>query len=218
MTTASNSSESNYPGFQAWKTYRAVSMHFNPDIKYNFFEYHGKVSGKVESFKKRKDRYRYTTLERKLKNERDLVTYLAVIFRDNDKLWVGKAVSKIHMDAWTAHKSYMESLSYRFKSDCEKLLDMIEEEGVPFDQLFELRENEDLPLVFQATINNLISIETYIILNDLIGFVDQVEVDDIIFWPQYNNRWLAFSEFMIYDPSVPQQVFLKLLKAYDITL
>ena len=51
-------------GFDAYCLYLAVNNHFHTD-SYDFFKYNGKVSAKLESFLKRKDKYHFAKLSRK---------------------------------------------------------------------------------------------------------------------------------------------------------
>ena len=45
-----------YGGFDVYKTYLAVKLHFASDT-YDYYKYDGKVNAKLDTFTKRKDRY-----------------------------------------------------------------------------------------------------------------------------------------------------------------
>ena len=45
-----------YGGFDVYKTYLAVKLHFTSDT-YDYYKYDGKVNAKLDTFTKRKDRY-----------------------------------------------------------------------------------------------------------------------------------------------------------------
>ena len=44
-----------YGGFDVFRVYMAVKLHFTTD--YNYFDYDGKVNIKLDTFTKRNDRY-----------------------------------------------------------------------------------------------------------------------------------------------------------------
>ena len=45
-----------YGGFDVYKTYLVVKLHFASDT-YDYYKYDGKVNAKLDTFTKRKDRY-----------------------------------------------------------------------------------------------------------------------------------------------------------------
>ena len=53
--------------YEAYTTYLALKLHFSTD--YDFFRYNGKVSASPESFKKRKEKYQFVKLAKKLSDE-----------------------------------------------------------------------------------------------------------------------------------------------------
>ena len=55
-------------GYDAYCLYLAINNHFHSE-SYDFFKYNGKVSAKLESFMKRKDKYHFAKLARKYNGE-----------------------------------------------------------------------------------------------------------------------------------------------------
>ena len=55
-------------GYDAYCLYLAINNHFHSD-SYDYFKYNGKVSAKLESFMKRKDKYHFAKLARKYNSE-----------------------------------------------------------------------------------------------------------------------------------------------------
>ena len=55
-------------GYDAYCLYLAINNHFHSD-SYDFFKYNGKVSAKLGSFMKRKDKYHFAKLSRLYNDE-----------------------------------------------------------------------------------------------------------------------------------------------------
>ena len=55
-------------GYDAYCLYLAINNHFHTE-SYDYFKYNGKVSAKLESFMKRKDKYHFAKLARKYNGE-----------------------------------------------------------------------------------------------------------------------------------------------------
>ena len=54
-------------GFEVYKKYLAVRMHFNPKTDYDYFKYNGKTTAKLDSFlKDKKNIYKYGGLEKRI--------------------------------------------------------------------------------------------------------------------------------------------------------
>ena len=55
-------------GYDTYCLYLAINNHFHTE-SYDYFKYNGKVSAKLESFMKRKDKYHFAKLARKYNGE-----------------------------------------------------------------------------------------------------------------------------------------------------
>ena len=71
--------------YEAYLNYLALKLHFSSE--YDFHKYNGKVSDTIESFEKRKDKYKFVRLSRKLSDPQILDFYLANFIRGKE--WIG---------------------------------------------------------------------------------------------------------------------------------
>ena len=80
-----------YGGFDVYKTYLAVKLHFTSDT-YDYYKYGGKVNAKLETFTKRKDRYFFHKLSTKYA-EADILDFFVANFLADSKRWIGNLLA-----------------------------------------------------------------------------------------------------------------------------
>ena len=181
--------------YEAYTNYLALKLHFSGD--YDFFKYNGKVSASFNSFKKRKDKYQFLKLSKKLSDEQIIDYYVANLIRD--KQWIGEFNQK----NWLEHKRILQSLEYTFENDFEKLLTNIEE----FDIIFNCDEGKH-PKLLKSFLGKKINLETMVILNKLLDFVEifDNQIVETYIWPVVSQRIIKYSPFV----NVNKKIFRKL--------
>ena len=103
-------------GFDAYKMYIALKLHFTTK-SYNFLDYKGKTRAKRSTFENRNDRYFF----KKLSNRKDMQQFLVANFLTGNK-WIGNLVNEEEAEKeYFKWKKRIESLSYTFTNDLDKL-------------------------------------------------------------------------------------------------
>ena len=167
--------------FEAYKVYVALKNHFNSKT-YDYFKYNGRTRASKTTFDRRSDKYFF----HKLSKHNDCVNYLASNFLEGD-CWVGDLVNE-----QTAEKTYrqwrkrIESLSYIFRNDLEKLED-------DFNSNFTVTDGQH-PILLKMFLRREISPETILILNDLVGFFKawNRQIEDKVIWP---NEYIKLKKY-----------------------
>jgi hypothetical protein len=106
----------NEKSFDAYKEYLALKRHLYSD-DYDYFKYSGKVKTSFNKFQTRKDVYFFNKIASK-QNYRDII--LANLLKDKS-IWVGDIISSDGLEIYSDWKKRIDSLSYIFKSDLNKL-------------------------------------------------------------------------------------------------
>jgi len=177
--------------YESYKLYNALKLHFETDsydaIKYNF-----KTSVKPTSFFKRKDKYFFAKLANTYDN---LLDFYVANFK-NDVKYVGDMLNEGGERYYRDHKKVMESLTYQFQTDINKLYDM----DVPFDSLLEAEENNH-PLIIKLWMQEEVLLETVVILDSLLGFVEREnkKITDTIIWPDIYRKIMKYKPFVKFD-------------------
>ena len=178
--------------FESYKLYNALKLHFETD-GYDAIKYHFKTSIKPTSFFKRKDKFFFAKLAKTYDNE--LKEFYIANFK-NDVKYVGDMLNEGGERYYRDHKKVMESLTYQFQTDINKLYDM----DVPFDSLLEAEENNH-PLIIKLWMQEEILLETVVILDSLLGFVEREnkKITDTIIWPDIYRKIMKYKPFVKFD-------------------
>mgnify|MGYP000344694632 CR=1 FL=1 len=184
-----------FPGFNAYKTYLALRSHFTTD--YDYFKYNGKLRVKEESFLRRKDKFFFEKIERRHKKE--LVPFFVSNLIKEDNNWSGGLVSDKAEQVFNEWKRKFQSLKYSFREDMSKLRDYMDRNDLQFDEVFRCDDGQH-PIILKLLISEDISIESFIILDKVLGFVKKINkyVDDFI-WIEYNKKIVKYSSFIEID-------------------
>lgn len=190
------------PGFNAYKTYLAIKRHFNSD--YDFFKYRGKIKVSENSFLKRKDKYFFEKIERKFK--KNLVPFFVSNILHKSNAWSGDLASEQAEDVYLEWKKKTQSIQYMFREDMNKILNLLDEKDVGFNQLFEC-ENGEHPIIFKALVSEEISLESFLLLDKCINFVEVLnkKLDDFI-WMEYHNKIMKYSDFIEVDEDIYKKI------------
>ena len=149
--------------FDTYRTYLAVQQHFTRKT-YDFFKYNGKVKVSETTFLARKDRYFFEKLSRKFKRD-EFMDFIISNYISGSDHWIGNLMSGenlINMKKW---KSRVESLTYTFKEDIMNLNDQEEKLDASLDPT-----KGTHPLLYRLWLRKKISLETMVILDDLVGY------------------------------------------------
>ena len=178
--------------FESYKLYNALKLHFETD-GYDAIKYHFKTSVKPTSFFKRKDKFFFAKLAKTYESE--LKEFYIANFK-NDVKYVGDMLNEGGERYYREHKKIMESLTYQFQTDINKLNDM----DVSFDSLLEAEENNH-PLIIKLWMQDEILLETVVILDSILGFVEREnkKITDTIIWPDIYRKIMKYKPFVKFD-------------------
>lgn len=180
-------------GYEAFRLFHALKLHFTTN--YDFVKYHGKIKLSKDTFEKRADRFHYYRLSRKYRSE-ELFRFLLANFLKKDNVWIGELFQD---DAVQCHKKWeqlTQSLSYIFSNEIETAFNKVEN----LEDLLIVIDGQ-YPLLYNLYLRNEVSMETVIILNDILGFFpmwSKKVVDDILF-PKFIFVCEKYKPFLSYD-------------------
>ena len=179
--------------FDTYQMFLALKNHFSQK-SYNFFKYHGKTNASQESFLARRDKYQFQKLSR-LKSDNEMCDFIVANLLDNDNIWVGDLLDKEAEDKYRQYLKRKQSISYNFANE----LDMFLAEMPNPKDWFDCKD--DLPPIMNMAMSGDLSLETFVILNDFIGFMDKFDkkmADDFL-WPKFSVKARKFRPFVEYD-------------------
>lgn len=174
--------------FESYKLYNALKLHFETD--YDAIKYNYKSNVSAQSFFKRKDKYFFAKIAKNY--EKDLIQYYVANFKEGVS-YVGEMVNEVGETNYNKHKKIQESIHRVFSVD----INILCEQNVGFDKLF-MSEDGQLPLVIQLWMQEEISLETVVILESMLGFVNKEskKITDTIIWPDLKRRIIKYKPFV----------------------
>jgi hypothetical protein len=169
-------------GFDYYTIWNAISSHFNKS-SYDYFKYNGNIKVSKNAYESRKDRYFFEKASKKYNTEdfkMFLVSNLSDPYIENN--WIGQLLTAKHEIIYKKWKKRVESLSYNFKEEVQSLHD----KESNFDSLFTFVEGKH-PLLFRLYSRQKVSLETLVILNELVKYTslwkknNDIVINDIIY-------------------------------------
>ena len=194
-------------GFDVYRTYLAMKMHFTKE-SFDFFQYDGKVKAKESTYLQRSDFYFFETLSRKL-SDQEVKEYLLASFiqaDDPSKVWIGD-IKLRGKDCWLAWTKQNQSLQYLVKQDLGTMVDHMATKGYTFNNLFETMGGH--PPALRLYIQRRISLETLIILDMVLKFMGKwdKEMKDPL-WELLSLKIKKYKPFL----SIPTHKYKQLMK------
>ena len=181
--------------------YCALKAHFSKS-DYNYFKYEGKTRIKRDSFYKRKDRFFFVRLSKKYTEYEDIKNYLIANFIKEPTGYVAQFYDKIY-EEWLYKKQNFYTI---FTDEMRPLVNQ-------FQPLFEIKSSTH-PKLLQEYLGKRVSLETLIILNELVSYVDNWDkkmTEDFI-WKDLKKLMNNYKGFLTIDTKRYRILLLKLIE------
>ena len=184
---------------QPWDVYliyNSVKLHFESD-SYDAIKYSFKTSATQKSFFQRKDKYFFAKLAKKYPDKQILIDFLVANFAslDTGKCWAGNLVEQSADDNYKFYLRRIESMSYFFGDQVDRLVEQCKGSGLSFDDLFK-SENGAHPRIATLVMDKTIELETLVVLDIMVGFMKRSKITETILWPEFSKKVLKFKPFL----------------------
>ena len=177
--------------FESYKLYNALKLHF--EGSYDAVKYNYKTNATPKSFLNRKDKYFFAKLAKKYNGS--LKEFYVSQFI-NEQRYVGDMMDSEAESYYATYKKIKESIHRVFSID----INILSEQKVEFNNLFESIEGQQ-PLIIQYWMQEDISLETVVILNSILGFIQREDskISDTIIWPDNKRKIEKYTPFVSFD-------------------
>lgn len=187
-------------GFDAYKKYVAIKLHFQTD--YDYFKFSGKVKASRESFETRRDRRIFERLAKIYDADQYELLLVANLIDDAD-VWIGDIAAEPGRQKYLIMKKKLQSLRYVFQLDMSRIRDDIDDGVVPtFDSIFKVvLEDACWPHIVSLMVQQDISLESFIIMNKILNFMPRTSkyITDDLVWPEIAKLISKYSPFVKVD-------------------
>ena len=200
-----------YGGFDVYKTYLAVKLHFTTDT-YDYYKYGGKVNTKLDTFTKRKDRYFFHKLSTRYA-ETDILDFFVANFLADSKRWIGNLLANDGRDVYLDYKKRKEAFAYHFKQECGTIASDLGRRNISFNDGF-IPPNGQHPRVLRLLIQRKISYQTAVVLDHFLGFTKNwdKEITEKVVWPEISLKVARVKPFVNFNATecklIMKDVFL----------
>jgi hypothetical protein len=168
-------------GFEVYKIYLAIKLHFtSKNRSYDFHRHGGRTTARLETFTKRRDRYFFHKLSRTY-NSTTVVDYFVSNFVNNTNLWVGDIIGSTGDESYKEWSKRIESLHYYY-------------------DIFTSHDGQHPPIL-KMVLSKKICIETFVILEDILSFAKRLDKDimETVLWPKLHDRVVRYKPFLKYN-------------------
>ena len=192
--------------YECYKEYLTLKRHFQSS-QYDYFKYNRKrIRASKETFSKRKDNFLFAKLAKNY-NDDEIIKFFVANFVENETLYIEDALTEQAELLYKDWQKRIQSLSYMFTNDIDKLLNEHH-----FDDLFKVQDGQH-PILLKMSIAKYIMIETFIILDDVVNFVPKwnKQIKEKIIWPNYLKKAQKYSPFLEVDKTKFRDILRKKL-------
>ena len=181
--------------------YCAIKAHFSRE-NYDYHKFGGKTKIKRDSFYKRKDRFFFARLAKKYKTKEEIEDYLVSNYISCRGAWIGK----FDDDVYNEWKRKKQSLTYNFINEMTPYADR-------FEELFLWEDTH--PLLLREYMGKRVSMETLVILDELINFQKKWRDDDIV-WKDLKKLMNNYKKFLTFDKNKCRVSLMKLIEEENV--
>ena len=187
-------------GFEVYKVYLAIKLHFtSKNQSYDFHRHGGRTTAKLATFTKRGDRYFFHKLSKSY-NDITIVDYFVSNFVTNTNLWVGDIIGQSGDENYKEWSKRLEALHYYYEQDIDYMIERMAANKMSFDDIF-TSINGQHPPILKMVLSKKISLETFVILEDLLSFSKRLnkDISETVLWPKLYERIVRYRPFFKYN-------------------
>ena len=187
-------------GFEIYKVYLAIKLHFtSKNQSYDFHKHGGRTTARLEGFTKRRDRYFFHKLSQSY-NSSNIVDYFVSNFVTNSNLWVGDIIGQSGDENYREWSKRIEALHYYYEQDIDYIIEKMTTKNIKFNDLFLSVDGQHPPIV-KMFLSKKINFETLIILDDILKFTKKLNKDitEKVLWPKLFDRMKRYKPFLSYN-------------------
>ena len=199
-----------YGGFDVFRVYMAVKLHFTTN--YNYFDYDGKVNIKLDTFTKRNDRYFFHKLSTKY-NQNEILDFFVANFIEKDKNWIGNLLENDGRDTYLKYKKVKDNFKYHFRNDFVNILSDFDSKRISFDDGFVCNSGQH-PRLLRLLIQRRASFQTFVVLDQVLSFIKNwnKEIEERVVWPKIAHKVSKLKPFINYNITECKLIMKEVIK------
>lgn len=198
-------------GKSVYKLYLMLKNHFNG--RYDVIKYRWQMKLSDKAYQNRKDRYFFERLSNK-HNLNELCLIFISNLVANQNAWIGEISDS---DALIFYREYIGKLSQvktRFVDDVKNIYYFSKKLNVnSLNEIFVYNERIGSSYVFKLLQSDIISFETFILLDSFLDIIEKLDQHDDIVWQSYSKRLHAYKKLLVIDGQAARSLFIETIKS-----
>lgn len=186
-------------GYEVYQIYVAVKSHFGTDFDY--FKYAGQTKTKYETYLKRKDRYFFEKVGKKV-YDKAIVAFMVANFAEDSEMWIGTFIDDFDRanDRYLKWRIRLNQLYTNYENDLDNIILFCQEKELAIQDIFVYNPSKH-PIIFRFMMEEIIDKETFILLDHVIGFIKPLtkKYGDDLIWTKQINRINKYAPFIRFD-------------------
>lgn len=186
-----------------------LSRHFRGN--YDVIKYNWKINATEKSYFRRKDKNFFERLSKKY-NLGDLSELMICNFIANPNAWIGELSDSDALSFYRKFEGKLIRSERIFREDVDNILLFCDNKNLKFaDVVGDVSTNN--PWLFKMIQQNVITYETFVMLDCLLKFVDKYDTMNNIVWSaDYAYKIKAYRSLLDFDVEKIKEVFVNIVK------
>lgn len=198
-------------GKSVYNLYLQLKNHFNGRgdvIKKNW---NLKVSD--SSYNNRKDKMFFERLSKKYKLKELCLIFIGNLIA-NQNSWIGDISDADPLEFYKLYLAKLRALNSRYVDDVKNIYYFAKKmEFEKLSNVFEYNEQMQSSYIFKLLQSNIITFETFIMLDSFMNLIDEHDKQDNIIWSSYSVRLKAYKKLLIFDSESCKNIFIESIKS-----
>lgn len=198
-------------GKSVFNLYLQLKNHFNGRgdvIKKNW---NMKVSD--SSYNNRKDKMFFERLSKKYKLKELCLIFIGNLVA-NQNSWIGDISDADPLEFYNLYLAKLKALKSRYVDDVKNIYYFSKKMDLDkLSNVFEYNERMQTSYIFKLLQSNIITFETFIMLDSFLNIINEHDKHDNIVWSSYSVRLKAYKKLFIFDADECKQIFIDSIKS-----
>ena len=196
-------------GYSVFCLYLMLSRHFRGN--YDVIKYNWKINATEKSYLRRKDRNFFERLSKKY-NLGNLSELMISNMVANPNAWIGELSDSDALSFYRKFEGKLLKSDRIFKEDVDNLLLFCENKKLKFQDVLMDTSNNN-PWLFRMIQQNVITYETFVMLDCLFKFISKYDTMNNIVWStDYAFKIKAYRSLLNFDEAKIKECFINVVK------
>lgn len=198
-----------------YKLYLMLKQHFNG--KYDVIKYNWNIRMSDAAYQKRKDKYFFSRLGERFKLN-ELIFLFMSNFVANQNAWVGDIIDSDAISFYQEYIGKLRRIDYIYEQEVKNIFYFAKNKGITLNEVIRYRPEHNSSYIFKLLQSDLISFETFIILDSFIPIIDEHDKGNElnIVWDKYSVRLKAYRKLLNINIDEAKKTFIEISREYKV--